>query len=221
MNISFPCGSLSLEGYWDWPPGEGPFAAVAVCHPHPLFGGDMSNNVVDAVCQALAQKGVAAFRFNFRGVGRSGGSHGRGQGEQDDLKAALDFIAAPKGIDAERLGVAGYSFGAAVVLAALPHLTQAKALGLISPPLPSVDIPGVLLPTPDWDYVCSCATSKIIVGGAEDGFFPVQELRSFVERLAPPKQVEIIAGTDHFWWGRERQLAALIAGFFASNLGVL
>jgi alpha/beta superfamily hydrolase len=53
-----------------------PHGGVVVCHPHPLYGGDMENPVVvriDEVCGAL---GLATLRFNFRGVGRSSGVHG-------------------------------------------------------------------------------------------------------------------------------------------------
>jgi len=53
-----------------------------VCHPHPLYGGDMRNNVVDALVRALSETGVAAVRFDFRGVGRSGGEHGEGETER-------------------------------------------------------------------------------------------------------------------------------------------
>ena len=72
--LRFPCGNLFLEGALSWPQGAGPFAVVVVCHPHPLYGGTMDNNVVLAVCQALYGESMVAFRFNFRGVGGSQGA---------------------------------------------------------------------------------------------------------------------------------------------------
>nr|MCU0539985.1 alpha/beta hydrolase [Desulfobacterales bacterium] len=64
---------------------------VVVTHPHPLYGGDMDNPVVLAVCRAFRRKGFSTLRFNFRGVGGSGGHHDRGVGECDDVRAAGAF----------------------------------------------------------------------------------------------------------------------------------
>jgi alpha/beta superfamily hydrolase len=91
-----------------------PFAAVVVCHPHPVHGGTMNNNVVYRVAKALTDAGASVLRFNFRGVGRSTGAYDNGVGEEDDARAALDFLAerAP-GIP---LWMAGFSFGARVGL---------------------------------------------------------------------------------------------------------
>ncbi len=65
LQAAFPCGDMVLEGAWHLPDGAGKFPAVVVCHPHPLYGGDMWNNVVIAICGALPQKSIAAFRFNL------------------------------------------------------------------------------------------------------------------------------------------------------------
>jgi alpha/beta superfamily hydrolase len=111
------------------PPG--PWAAAVVCHPHPLYGGDLHNNVVDALVRALSGAGVAAVRFDFRGVGRSGGEHGDGETERLDVVAAID-AAAPLAGDGPVL-LAGYSFGAAVALSvADPRL---DGWFLVAPPL--------------------------------------------------------------------------------------
>src|SRR6185503_20378065 len=69
-------------------------AAAIVCHPHPKGGGTMNNNVVYRAAKALVDGGVATLRFNFRGVGASTGSHAHGVGEEDDARAALDWLAA-------------------------------------------------------------------------------------------------------------------------------
>jgi len=69
-----------------------PFAAVVVCHPHPQGGGTMHNNVVYRVAKALGDAGATVLRFNFRGVGRSTGSYGGGLDEEEDARAALDFL---------------------------------------------------------------------------------------------------------------------------------
>src|SRR5438094_7859543 len=101
-----------LEGELWLPAGERGTAGVVVAHPHPLRGGSMDNNVVWAVCQGLAAAGIASLRFNFRGVDRSEGAYAEGVDEVDDILGALAFLAAQPQIDADRVGLAGYSFGA-------------------------------------------------------------------------------------------------------------
>src|SRR5437667_332565 len=87
-----------------------PKAGLVVCHPHPLYGGDMHNPVVVRVAEVAQGLGVATLRFNFRGVGASGGVHGEGKAEQDDVVAALEMLAGR--LPADRpIGLAGYSFG--------------------------------------------------------------------------------------------------------------
>src|SRR6516225_6660796 len=82
--VRFACGALTLEGRAVLPPGA-PRAAI-ICHPHPQYGGDMDNSVVTAATQALAERGFATLRFNFRGVGESEGSYAGGRGEIDDAR---------------------------------------------------------------------------------------------------------------------------------------
>ena len=80
--MMFPCGELSLEGALTIPEGTGTFPAIIVCHPHPLYGGSMHNNVINSVCEALAQSSLISFKFNFRGVDASQGEFDQGDGEQ-------------------------------------------------------------------------------------------------------------------------------------------
>src|ERR1700758_4802507 len=77
-----------------WSPSAGsPSMAALVCHPHPLFGGTMHNKVIYQTAKSLDAFGIPVLRFNFRGAGLSAGVHDRGIGEQDDVRAALDFLA--------------------------------------------------------------------------------------------------------------------------------
>src|SRR3712207_4695272 len=99
-HLTIPSGDITLEGSLHLPEGKGPFPAVVVCHPHPQYGGDMHNNVVMALVDGVTRRGVAALRFNFRGVGRSGGTYDGGNGEQGDVQAALAHAASLPEIDA-------------------------------------------------------------------------------------------------------------------------
>src|SRR5215207_9182793 len=102
---------VTLDARLALPPD--PAGGVAICHPHPLHGGDMENPVVIRAAEVCQEAGLATIRFNFRGVGASTGAYDEGRGEQDDLGAALDHLAGllPAG---SPIAVAGYSFGAAV-----------------------------------------------------------------------------------------------------------
>ena len=97
--VTFPCQDISLEGVWHFPESAGLSPAVVVCHPHPLYGGDMSNNVVLALCQGLVKRNIVALRFNFRGVGASSGEFGSGIAEREDVRAALEMAVLTSGID--------------------------------------------------------------------------------------------------------------------------
>src|SRR5438876_1190475 len=113
--IAIPAGELELDAALDTPDNGPPAAIVVICHPHPQYGGDMENNVVVAIADGLVRDGIAALRFNFRGVGISEGTYDGGAGEQDDARAAIQYARSLVGIS--RVGLAGYSFGSGVAAA--------------------------------------------------------------------------------------------------------
>jgi alpha/beta superfamily hydrolase len=203
-STQFQSGDLQLEGVLHRPPGDGPFPGLVVCHPHPLYGGDMSNNVVLAVCRAMTDVSIAAMRFNFRGVGKSAGSFSQGIGEQQDVMAALTFLSSLDYIDSARVGLAGYSFGAAVSLPVSLQDDHVQALALVSPPFS----------TSEWESIQSHSEPTLILGGTEDEFF--------VPPKSLPSQCEcgLIPGADHFWWGQEGILKSRISAFFSTAFGL-
>ncbi len=197
--INFKSGDLQLEGLLYAPAGAS--AAVVVCHPHPLRGGDMRNNVVTAIVNAVNAAGVAALAFNFRGVGVSQGAHDEGCGEQDDVRAALAHAAFLEGID--RVGLTGYSFGAGVAAAVASAHDDSLPAALVSLPTGSADkvsilqaISGpLLLITGDADHVC--ASEQLLLAAQA--------------RPQDATEVVIVPGVDHFWRGAESVLEQHIA----------
>jgi alpha/beta superfamily hydrolase len=206
--ITFNSGRLRLEGILSIPDGEGPFPAVVVCHPHPLYGGDMYNNVVSVVSVALVQASIVALRFNFRGVGSSQGEYGGGIGEQEDVEAAISYLAMLDDVDTGRIGFAGYSVGAGFGITVACSDKRVKALAAISPPLSMFD----------FECLKGCAKPKILVCGERDDFTPSARFVEFCQSLADPKEFATIAGVDHFWWGHESEVADRVAGFFVEAL---
>lgn len=204
--IAIPCGDISLEGVLHLPGGDGPFAGVVVCHPHPLYGGDMENNVVIAICQALVARSVAALRFNFRGAGGSGGIFGGGVKERDDVKAALDYLTARKEVDAGRLGLAGYSFGGAVAFPVAQQDDRVKKLALVSPALADSG----------WAQLKEWSRPKIVLLGDADTVVPYDPLKKYFDGA---DAFHVIHGADHFWCGFEREIEKRVGGFFAAQFG--
>jgi len=207
-HITFPCGELKLEGLYYRIEAEESVPAVVVCHPHPLYGGSMHNNVTNAIADALMKSGIAALLFNFRGVGRSQGSYGGGIAEQEDVSAALDWLGSRKGLDAVRLGLAGYSFGAGVAFPVGCRDARVKAMALVSPYFENQPV----------SLLKGCLKPKLILGGSADDMVPAQDVETYGRETAEPKKCEIIKGPDHFWGGYERPMAEKVAGFFTDNL---
>ena len=188
-----------------------PLAAV-VCHPHPLFGGTMHNKVVYQAAKTIHRFGLPVLRFNFRGAGSSEGAHDEGRGEQDDVSAALDFLAAE--YSGAPLLLAGFSFGSWVGLRV--GCSDARVSELIGLGLPVGDLAGREL-----SYLDSCDKHKLLVTGEFDQYGPPERLKSRVEKFPPHvKQrtsVAIISGADHFFAGHLPELDRAIAAWLKSQ----
>ena len=204
--VTFSASSLKLEGILHLPQGEPPFPSVAVCHPHPLYGGNMHNNVILAICHALARVSIASLRFNFRGVDRSEGNFSRGIGEQEDVKAALTFLSTTREVNPDRIGLAGYSFGTIVALPVALHSDKVRAMALVSP----------VISTLDWEQLKSYVNPKLCLNGSDDYLIPFPEKELWAGQLPEPNQYEIISGADHFWFGYEEEVAGKVSTFFAT-----
>jgi alpha/beta superfamily hydrolase len=206
--VHFPSGELFLEGILAMPHGAGPFPVVIVCHPHPLYGGSMDNNVVDSLSETLTQASLASFKFNFRGVGGSQGKFGQGIGEREDVEAAISFISTVKEIDSKRIGLAGYSAGAGFALPLGSNDARINALVAVSPPLSMFD----------FNFLKSCHKPKLLISGDRDNFIPANQFIEFCENLPEPKECENIKGADHFWLGYEPHMATKVTAFFTEVL---
>ena len=186
----------------------GSVPGVVVCHPHPLFGGDMSNGVILAVCQALVKEGFAALRFNFRGVGNSEGSFSKGEEEKEDVRAALGVIQAWPGVDKSRVGLAGYSFGASMVLSGLSRYKAAKALVLIAPPIVALGDPAI----------GRDKRPKLFIVGDKDSLVPHNTLKEKVGSYQRPPEVSLVPGADHSWRGHEGEVSQHAVNFLVGVL---
>jgi len=206
--VSFPSGRLILEGVLSLSCNPGPGPGVVICHPHPEYGGDMNNNVVVGIAEALTSEGFAVLRFNFRGAGLSQGSHEQGRGEVDDVAGAFSFLKSQSMVDRSRLFIAGYSFGAWVGLRAACKIENLQAAAGVAPPF------GIF----NFDFLKSVSIPILLVGGDQDAFCNLEEFERNFAELSSRKKKVIIKGTDHFYWGKEPEVGAAVKDFFESQL---
>ena len=202
--VAFPSGQLQLEGLLAIHEGAARRAAV-VCHPHPMYGGSMHNNVVEAILEALWQRGIATLRFNFRGVGGSDGEYDSGEGELGDARAAVKFLAERTGVNA--ITLAGYSFGASMALRA----------GLSDPLVDRVIAVALPVAVMNSGVIENNAKPVLLVSGDRDDYSPAASVRELAEKLGPHARFEVIAGADHFFGGDESELSARIVAALAEG----
>ncbi len=171
---------------------DAPYSAL-VCHPHPAGGGTMHNKVVYHAMKTFTAVGIPVLRFNFRGVGLSEGEHDHGDGEQNDVRAALSWL--EHNFDKRPILFAGFSFGSYVGLRACCGDVRVK--GLIGLGLP------VSAAGRDYEYgfLKKCIAPKLFVSGDHDAFGPREVLDGVFASAPEPKRLVWIAGADHFFQG--------------------
>lgn len=185
-----PGPSGLLEALLGSGPGTAPETCALVCHPHPLFGGTMHTKAVYRAAKAVMLEGIPALRFNFRGVGQSQGVYDRGEGEQEDARAALDFLVSR--YPGAQVLMMGFSFGSAVALRVGAADRRVFALGGMGLPVKSYD----------YNYLETSPKPKLFVEGTEDEYGPRALVEQLIARFAPPKRLVWVEGADHFFTGK-------------------
>ena len=207
--IQFESQGMAIEGVLATPEPRGADPAIVLaCHPHPMLGGDMDNAVITAICAAAARHGIASLRFNFRGVKGSAGEFTNGPGEGHDLAAAARAMRRWPGLAGRRMAVAGYSFGAGVAVREIGRIGTVRGLALVAPPVSATEAL----------RKAKRGTSVLCVAGSRDGVSPPDELRRRMAETLPGAGFAEVAGADHSFAGREREVGDLVAEFLAGAL---
>jgi uncharacterized protein len=184
--------------------------AALVCHPHPVYGGTMHNKVVFHAMKALNSFGFPVLRFNFRGFGLSEGEHSHGEGEAEDVRAALDWLEREFPLP---LILAGFSFGAAVGLRVACPDDRVKAVIGLGLPVQAVEDR-----TYDFDFLQLCSKPKLFVSGSRDQYGPRAKLEALVGSLPQPKKLVIVESADHFFEGRLREMREAIESWIQETI---
>jgi uncharacterized protein len=203
-----------LEALLDDPAGperSRPTAAVVFAHPHPQHGGTMHTKAVYQGAKGLTRVGCAVLRFNFRGVGRSGGTFGQGEGEKEDFRAALDYMAGRyPGVG---LWSAGFSFGAWVALEVGAADDRVSALIGIAPPV-ATSVSGMEYSFP---HTLASTKPKFFVQGEADEVCPLEGMWAFYGRLEEPKELVVIDGADHLFEGKTGEVGEALEDLLADS----
>ena len=178
-----------LEALLEEPDHTAPHTAALLCHPHPLGGGTMHNKVVYRMARALRRTGCVVLRFNFRGVGRSQGTHGNFVGEVEDARVALDWLRTR--YPDLPFALAGFSFGArAITRVGCPG---EGARWMIAAGFPTVQGPA--------DHLDRCTVPKTFILSTNDRYAPREDFERMYAQWAEPKRLEWIEAADHFFAG--------------------
>lgn len=183
--IRFPSGRFELEG---WYHRNQRSTAVVISHPHPQYGGDMTNPVVEAIVAAYRQLDFTTLRFNFRGVGNSTGHFDQGVGERDDVLGAVSFLR-DSGLTAIHLS--GYSFGAWVNAMAIQGGPLVQGMTMVAPPVAFID----------FEERIRLPMLSAVVAGSRDEIAPPGLIRPLMGQWNPDARIDIIDGADHFFFG--------------------
>ena len=191
-SIPGPIGPL--EARLEEPKGGAPRAAVVFAHPLPTEGGTMHTKMVFQGAKGLVRAGCVVLRFNFRGVGLSAGQFDGGRGEQEDFRAAVDFMAARyPGLE---IWGAGASFGAYVALTAGAGDSRVCALIAIVPPVNKYDFSATL----------HSGKPTFLVAAEEDELISLKAVRELYAQLDEPKELVIIDRANHLFEGQTAEV---------------
>ena len=201
QSLTLPGPAGAIEALLDLPEADlfaSPRGTAVIAHPHPQFGGTMTNKVVQTIARACVQCGWRAVRFNFRGVGASGGHYDEGRGEVDDMLAVVAQTAPAD----QPLLLAGFSFGGFIAARAIDTLHPQRAIAgavLVGTAASRFDVP----PVP-----AELHPQTLVVHGEQDDTVPLASVMDWARTQSLP--VTVVPGGEHFFHGQLPLLKSLV-----------
>lgn len=227
----FFAGDHQLEGVFEEAESGQSWGGVVVAHPHPLYGGTMAQPVVHRVAKNCREKGLATLRFNFPGVGRSGGRY-TGKDEHLDVEAALVHLQDRLGSRLQRsrgdesstpfptptslpVGLVGYSFGSVMAAAACCGRVPVRALALIAFPVQWEE--DLLSPL---KVLGGYRGPVLAVCGENDDISPPAAVKGLLTDAGLDLTVEAIPGAGHLFEQSRARVSRAVAEFMARELSL-
>lgn len=197
--VTIECENIQLEGVLQKNTRE---KAVIICHPHPVYGGNMDNPIVMTMEESFFEKGFTTLRFNFRGTCNSTGQFDNGNGEQEDILAAISYLV---GNSYRKISLAGYSFGARMTAAVISKGCKIEDHIMVSPPVGFMS----------FDDIQDLPCTGLVVMGANDEIAPVALVKRHITNWQINPQVEIIENCDHFYSGCLPRLKTILTDYLS------
>jgi hypothetical protein len=168
----------------------------------------MHNKVVYHAMKSFQSFGIPVLRFNFRSAGLSEGEHDHGNGEVDDLRAALDWLQQ----EYQRpILFAGFSFGSFVGLKACCGDERVKGIAALGLPVRAADREY------RYRFLARCQQPKLFISGTKDEFGPQAELEAVVAEALPPAKLVMVPDADHFFAGKLEQMQQALEAWIETN----
>ncbi len=218
-HVHFYANNLRLEGVLTYHEDATSSPVILLCAPHPTLGGNMDNNVITSMAKVSADRDFISLRFNFHGVGNSEG-HTQDIAEKFkyweetlssenyadaviSTQAALDFLTSHVDVS-NGIFIAGYSFGAIIGMRVGVESSRVVAFASISTPFCQYNL----------DFLQRCKKEKLFLYSQNDFASTVENTLEGFKKLLPPKTLELIRDSDHFYRGQEDMISQKVCNFF-------
>ncbi|MDB6096995.1 MAG: hypothetical protein JWM09_1273 [Francisellaceae bacterium] len=156
----------------------------------------MNNKIVTTLAKAFQSVNILSIRYNYRGVGKSGGTYGGGEGETEDLMAIIDWCL--KQWPKTQIILSGFSFGGGIALKAALHF-KPLALITIAPAIHRLKI-SVVSPNCPW----------LLVQSLDDQIVSYPSMKEWIALLDQKPTLITLDKVGHFFHGHLIELRTIV-----------
>jgi dipeptidyl aminopeptidase/acylaminoacyl peptidase len=218
--VSFLSQGQPVSGVLHLPNSEKPPCVIA---SHGLFSSKDGEKYV-TLGDRFGRGGIALLRFDFRGLGESGGklSESTVSARLLDLNMAIEFVKSHPRIG-DRIGLMGSSLGGYISLIKAAREEDIRAVATWATPFTLARLEerrkeGEMaslgeeffhdIKAHDLTHALPKVANCLVIHGDRDELVPVEQARMIYKHLNEPKKLEIIEGGDHRLTQREHRKKA-------------
>ncbi len=192
--VSYSCGQgYKIKGcLCKAAPGK----VALIAHPHPLYGGDMNNNVVTEAAHAFMDQDFSTLRFDFRLPQPESEPFAIPESAIEDLLCSCDFLES-QGM--RKITALGYSYGACAVAHAAFLEKRIHDSILVAPPVTLMEFPAGEIPG-----------LSLVICAENDQFAPPGAVEQKIIAKNKNTALEVIEGADHFFFSKPGAIRAVL-----------